>query len=192
MGGDCVAEIQIAEFAATADLPQEIGQTKLLAAQPGVIVSVAPFAGQDETVSALLKKALGVGLPATGRYADGDAGRILWSGYRQWYFAGNRASLAAEITTLLAGKAATTDQSDGWIQLALIGASSRDVMARLCPLDLSAEQFGEGSVARTELNHMMVMVTAIPGGFGIFVMRSFTASAVKYLQVAMASVAAQS
>ncbi len=185
-----MAELVLQAASTIAGLPFEAGAAKLLAAQPAAIVSVAPFAGQFESVSAIVKTRIGVGLPAAGRYADGDEGRVLWAGLGQWFVAGNN-GLADELAGLLAGMAAVSDQSDGWSLLALIGTGSREVMARLFPLDLSAEVFPDGSSARTEFAHVMALVTAVPEGFGIMVMRSFTATAVQHVRGAMESMAAQ-
>ena len=185
-----MAELVLHAASAIVGLPFAAGRAQLLAAQPAAIVSVAPFKGQFEAASAIVKTRIGVGLSVAGRYADGDEGRVLWAGLGQWFVAGNH-GLAAELVGLLTGKAAVSDQSDGWCLLALIGEGSRDVMARLCPLDVSVEAFPEGSVARTEFAQMMALVTAIPGGFGVMVMRSFVASALRDLRDAMASVAAQ-
>ncbi len=185
-----MAELVLHAVSAIVGLPFSAGGTKLLAAQPAAIVSVVPFKGQFETVSASVKTRIGVGLPVAGRYADGEEGRVLWAGLGQWFVAGSD-GLAGELSGLLTGNAAVSDQSDGWSLLALIGTGSRDVMARLCPLDVSGEVFPEGSAARTEFAHMMALITAIPGGFGIMVMRSFTTTAVHHLKDAMESVAAQ-
>ncbi len=188
-----MAEITLEPAAAIAgqELPLAVGATRLLAAQPAALVSVGPFRGQLEEASKLLRSEIGCELPDTGRYNDGEVGRILWSGHQQWFVAGNNPALAESLKRVLAGKAAVSDQSDGWTLLALIGAGARDVMARLCPLDVSAEAMPDKSVARTEFAHMMALITAIPNGFGIMVMRSFTATAVRRIRDAMASVAAQ-
>lgn len=173
------------------ELPFASGAARLLLAQPAALVWVAPFKGQYAAVSAIVLKRIGAGLPDAGRFADGDEGRVLWAGHQHWVIAGTGDGLAGEMQALLAGKAAVTGQSDGWTLLALIGVSAREVMARLCPLDLSAEVFPAGSAARSEFAHMMALITAIPNGFGIMVMRSFTATAVHHIKDAMASVAAQ-
>lgn len=185
-----MAELVLIAMPAIAGLPYEAGAAKVLDAQPAAIVSVAPFAGHFEAVSSIVKKRIGVGLPKACRYADGEEGRVVWAGYQQWIVAGS-SGLAGELQALLTGKAAVTDQSDGWSLVALIGQGSRDVMARLCPLDISGEEFPEGAAALTEVAHLMALVTAIPGGFGIMVMRSFTATALHHIRQAMASVAAQ-
>lgn len=186
-----MAELVLHAASAIVGLPFSAGGAKLLAAQPAVIASVAPFVGQFEAVSAQVKKRIGTGLPKPGRYADGEEGRVVWAGHRQWFVTGTRAGLCDDLAEALAGKAAVTDQSDAWTLLALIGTGAREVLARLCPLDMSAETMPEGSAARTEFAHMMALITAIPDGFGIMVMRSFSASALHHIRDAMDSVAAQ-
>ena len=108
----CVAELVLHAASAIVGLPFAAGRAQLLAAQPAAIVSVAPFKGQFEAASAIVKTRIGVGLSVAGRYADGDEGRVLWAGLGQWFVAGNH-GLAAELLGLLAGKAAVSDDVFG-------------------------------------------------------------------------------
>jgi heterotetrameric sarcosine oxidase gamma subunit len=172
-------------------LPFATGGSRLVMAQPESIASVAPFRDMKAAASAALGNNIGAEFPATGQFADGDEGRVIWSGRGQWLVTASDPDLAIRLSDLMGNKAAVTDQSDAWSLLAILGPQAEAVMARLCPLDLSEAAFPEGSAARTEVSHMMALVTAVPGGFGVMVMRSFTATAVHDLKAAMASVAAQ-
>lgn len=51
-----------------------------------------------------------------------------------------------------------TDQSDAWAILALSGSASIHVLERLCPLDLELAVFPVGSVARTVMEHVGVII----------------------------------
>jgi sarcosine oxidase subunit gamma len=133
----------------------------------------------------------GTGLTAPGRFADGERGRVHWFAPGQWLIAGEGAETVTGLAERLSGEAAVTDLSDGWVMMALIGAAAREVMARLVPVDVSAEAFPEGRLARTPLGHIPALVTAIPGGFGLTVPRSFADSAVHEITRAMGFVAAR-
>ena len=85
-----------------------------------------------------------------------------------------------------------TDQSDGWAVMRLEGAGARDVLARLCPLDLRAPVFKRGHTARSLLGHMNASITRVGvNAFEIMVFRSMANTAVHELNEAMKSVAAQ-
>ena len=92
----------------------------------------------------------------------------------------------------LAGVAALTDQSDGWARMRLQGPGAEAVLARLVPIDLRVAAFPEGAVARSGLNHMMmVLMREGPQAFQIMVFRSMAGSAVHELAVAMKALTAR-
>ncbi|MEO0999048.1 MAG: sarcosine oxidase subunit gamma [Pseudomonadota bacterium] len=160
-------------------LPRSIGHTTL-AEVPGVpIASIAPYPGREAAVEA----ALGQPLPPPGRAsADG----LVWGGYALTFALGQE---AGELAETLAGAAAVTDQSDGWARLALTGADWEAVLARLSPVD--PQTLRPGAVARTEMAHIAALLMGVEGGVEIWVMRSFTRSAVHEIEVAMTSLAAR-
>lgn len=124
-------------------LPVEIGEMRLREVLPEAITWVAPFKGQEATVSAQLRDLIGVGLPPVGRASEG--GRVLWSGLGEYLVLGPPVALTG---------AAMADQSDGFAVLALEGPLWADVLARLTPLDLRPRAVAIGSCARSLLGHM--------------------------------------
>ncbi len=167
-------------------LPINAGETVLTEASPASITSVMPHQGREKALGEALKKAHDIGLPAVGRSSGTAALRMIWTGRGQYMLVGNKPAARA-----LARSSTLTDQSDGWAVMQLTGDNAAQVMARLCPLDLRAASFKNGHTARTELAHIMAVVSRIPKGFEIMVMRSFAQTAVTSLQQAMDSVAAQ-
>lgn len=142
------------------------------------ITSVAPFAGKERAAGAALK-ALGLGWPKPRQALAKGAARILWTGRDQ-------AFLIGAAPEGLAGIAALTDQSDGWARMRLDGAGAEAVLARLVPLDLRVASFAKDSVARSGLNHMMMVLHRTGAeAFEIMVFRSMAASAVHELAQAM-------
>lgn len=161
------------ELAATPPVkfaPCRYGQAAL-APMPWVrITSVVPLAGTKHD------------LPPPGSTAKTGEARIIWMGRNLWFVLGDPPKFPGT---------AQTDQSDGWAGFRLTGEGARDVLARLCPLDLHPDGFPEGATARSELAHMAASITAEADGYLILVMRSFAGTALDELETAMRSVAAQ-
>ena len=148
------------------------------------VTSVAPFAGKEKAVGTALTK-LGLGWPGPGQSVRAGEAACLWTGRGQ-------AFLIGAAPEGLAGLAALTDQSDGWARMRLQGPGAEAVLARLVPLDLRVAAFPEGAVARSGLNHMMmVLMREGPQAFQIMVFRSMAGSAVHELAVAMKALCAR-
>ncbi|MCV2873608.1 sarcosine oxidase subunit gamma [Defluviimonas sp. WL0050] len=174
----------IAKSACDGLLPLSEGGVTLSEAAPARVTSVAPFAGQEKATDAALKT-MGLGWPKPGQSFTKDEAQILWTGRGQ-------AFLISASPAELDGVAALSDQSDGWARIRLEGAGAEAVLARLVPLDLRTAAFPTGSVARTGLNHMMMVLhRAGAETFDIMVFRSMTASAVHELHHAMKALAAR-
>lgn len=165
-------------------VPLLAGGQRLVAADPGRVTSVMPFAGQDRAVAAALKK-LGLGWPEPNRSRSAGAATCLWTGR-------NQAFLCGADPGELDGAAALSDQSDGWAVLRLEGPRAAEVLARLVPVDLRPGSFAPGHVARTGLGHIATILHRTPAGaFEIWVFRSMAETAVHELHEAMISVAAR-
>lgn len=167
-------------------LPVTIGTVTLTEDLPAAMTSVAPYAGQEQALSAAMEIAHGVAFPAINRSTVRDGARVIWFGQGMGLLQGPVA--AGE----LAQFAALSDQSDGWAVVRLTGQGVRDVLARLVPVDLGVETFALGNTARTELAHMMASITRVStDGFQVMVFRSMARTLAHDLKVAMAAVAAR-
>ncbi|MDU8929996.1 sarcosine oxidase subunit gamma family protein [Alisedimentitalea sp. MJ-SS2] len=163
-------------------LPQTIGTVTLSEMDIDAITSVAPFKGQEKTVSDALKSAIGAAFPAANRLNGKSGGRVVWSGMGQ-------AMVLGATPGDIAG-AALTDQSDAWTSVTLEGEGARDVLARLTPLDLRATRFKRGHAARSELAHMSaILMRTGENRYDIMVFRSMAKTLVHDLSEAMLSVA---
>ena len=58
----------------------------------------------------------------------------------------------------VSGTAWATDQSDSYCLLRLEGARSREVLERICPLDLHPGAFALGAASRTAMEHLGVLL----------------------------------
>lgn len=168
-------------------LPYEVGDTILTEVPFLCITSISPYRGQVKELSVALKAAHGAEFPAPNRTTGKEGTHVIWSGIDQAFLIGG-----APADRQLAEYAALTDQSDAWAVVQLQGGAAADVMARLSPLDFNSAIFKSGYTARTELRHMMAVITRVGmTAFEIMVMRSFAATLVHDLKTAMKSVAAQ-
>jgi sarcosine oxidase subunit gamma len=165
-------------------LPIEAGGVKLSEYASQRVTSIAPFEGKERATGTALK-AIGLGWPKPGQSISGGGARIFWTGRGQAFLVG------AEPAGL-DGLAAITDQSDGWARLKLEGSAAEAVLARLVALDLRKAAFPDGSVARTGLGHMMMILRRDGADtFEIMVFRSMAAFAVGEIHHAMAACAAR-
>ena len=184
-GGGCVVEFTLETDNVTGDLPFQCGSTRLNHAQHCTRLSVMPFADGEAAVSDALTKAGAPRLSAIGHYDVKQAIRVIWAGHRHWFVEGTTTEVLGAVP------AAIVDQSDGWIAFDLLGADACDVLARLCPLDLSPDTFAVGQVARSEVAHVMGCILAVDDGFQVMVMRSVALDVIKHVKQAMRSISAQ-
>ena len=168
----------IAQSATGTSLPLDIGQAVLEDAQPEAITWIAPFDHQTAHVA----QSLG-GFPEPNETREIAAGQAVWIGPGQALILG--APVAPE-------NAAHADQSDAWSVVTLTGATARDILARLTPLDLRDAAFPEGATARTQLAHMTVSLTrTAPFTYQIMAFRSMTQTLIHDLTRAMTQIAAR-
>lgn len=167
--------------------PIEIGAATLANPQPKTILSITPFHAQSTAVNKALRSAIQLELPETGMVNANDSLRVMWAGQAQWFVIGT--VHAADLNKSLTGKAAITDQTDGWTVFTLSGLDAAEVMSRLTPLDLSS--LNDGQTARAEFAHMLASISSLPNGFEVMVMRSFAQTAKHHFCEAMTKLAAQ-
>lgn len=164
-------------------LPISIGGITVTEVEIGPLQSVAPFAGQEQAVSAALESQIGIGLSAPNRMVRNDTARVQWFGHRTWLVRG---------AVSLDGLAAVTDQSDAWACVTITGARATDMLARLVPIDLRARVFPVDQTARTLLGHMPCAITRLATDtVEVMVMRSMAGTLVHELETAMQGIAAR-
>nr|WP_254899148.1 sarcosine oxidase subunit gamma [Thalassococcus arenae] len=174
----------IAVFPLGTALPFEAGRARLEAVDPGRISVLAPYPGRVGVFSDRLQAAHGMAFPQPNR-ATGKAGaRCLWAGRDQAFLMG------PEPDASLSEVGAVTDVTDGWVGVALTGADAEAVLARLVPVDLSAEVFKRGHVLRASLQNLNVLIRrSTADAFEIFAFRSLAGTLVQDVTAAMSGVA---
>jgi len=182
MGGLPVVKL-IANTPCVGLLPVSIGTVTLTEVDAGPITLIAPFAGQQKTVSDVLKAAIGVGFPAPNRTL-GTKARSIWCGKGQAMVMGVK---CPDVT-----QAACVDHSDAWAIVRVDGADARDILARLTPIDLRVTTFKRGHTARTLIGHMTGSITRLGAqSFEVMVMRSMAGTLVHELTQAAKNIAAR-
>lgn len=130
---------------------REMPQVKLL--------SVAAQEAQISQVSDALKSRCGLTWPDVGQSTTSADTTALGLQYSQIFLLNemndsDHAVLAAD----LSHNALITDQSDSWVSVKISGERVRDVLERICPIDLHPDVFTDGSVARTVMEHLGVLM----------------------------------
>lgn len=124
------------------------------------LVSLAlPLGGEDAAAMAL-RSAYGLDLPPPGRSAANDDRRLIRMGPDQamLVFPDDSALAEPAVRAALKGACYTTNQTDAWAVLQIAGHGVRDVLERLCPLDLDAAAFAVHAAQRTVIEHMGAMI----------------------------------
>lgn len=165
-------------------LPKTVGTVTLTDFDSGKMTLVAPFKGQQKSVSDTLKSTLGIGFPAPNRTL-GKVPRAVWCGR------GLALIIGADCPNL--DGAACIDHSDAWAVVRLDGADTLAILARLTPIDLRASKFKRGHTARTLIGHMTGGITRLGvQSFEVMVMRSMAATLLYELTHVAKNIAARS
>ncbi|MDG1448620.1 MAG: sarcosine oxidase subunit gamma family protein [Ascidiaceihabitans sp.] len=167
-------------------VPLTLGNVTLSEMAAGPVTSISPFNDTGKDLSAALKTAHGMTVPAANRSTAKASARAIWFGREQFILMGCEADQG------LANYAALTDQSDGWTVVTLKGAGAADVLARVTPLDLRSHVFKKGHTARSDLMHMASSITRTGDDtFMIMVFRSMAGTLLHDLQRAMEGLASR-
>ena len=155
------------------------------------IVSIALPLGGEAAAQKAIQSAFGIAAPQIGVSAttDKQAARLVRLGQDQLFALFTRAEPGAEdhIASLLSGAVYTTDQTDVWAGLEISGTRARDVLERICPLDLHPNAFAINGAARTSMEHLGTIV--IRTAEETFLLLSASSSAGSFLHAVETSIA---
>lgn len=156
-------DFTLAPESAFARAPKSYDGIHITAAEDRAIVSLATPLGGDDALAAATRSAYGIAPPPVGHTATSANGDVTLARLAQdQMFAllafdlGN--DPVATVSAALGNAAYLTDQSDSWAGLRLDGPASRAALERICPLDLDASNFPAGSIARTAMEYLAVIV----------------------------------
>lgn len=138
-----------------AGLHHSIDGTTLTSPEGLAIVSLALPLGAEDKAEKAIKTAFGA-LPDVGLSSEAKGHRLLRMGQDQAFviFECDTPDAEPKVAGKLKGAAYTTDQTDAWCILQLSGPRAREVLERICMVDLHPDAFPVGALARTIMEHM--------------------------------------
>lgn len=122
------------------------------------LVQVMVRRGQSSAVVQACAEAFGKAAPATPQAVSADGVLLVWSGPDQFLVLSPRGpgSAMERARLAFAGTASLSEQSDGRSLLSISGARARDMLAKVCSLDLHPAAFPVGAAAATSIDHTAV------------------------------------
>ncbi len=189
-----MADLTLAATSALGGYRTEIGGVRLAERTGLAIVSIAVPRDGEAALAEALQAGFGADLPRPGRSSlsrDG-ATRLLGMAADQLFavFDHEGPDAARGVGAALGTAAYASDQSDVWVALRLEGAAVRRALERICPLDLHADAFAEGQVARTVIEHLGAIVLRDgPHALTLFSARSSARAFLHALETSLRNVA---
>lgn len=163
--------------------------------RPLTIINLQGSAG-DAAFREAVQNGIGMDLPeSTDTVASSGTHTVLWLGPDRWWLVSlpeMASALEGDLNTALNGQAiAVTDVSHGWTAVRIGGEAARDLLAKLCSLDLHPRSFKPGSCVQTELRGFYVVLHAVDETprFDLFLPRSYAVSMWEWLVDAAAEFA---
>ncbi|MBN9508813.1 MAG: hypothetical protein J0I21_06780 [Alphaproteobacteria bacterium] len=129
---------------------------------PITAVSLAAWPGEAPALAARLRARFALDLAAPGRWTQADGLVCVWLAPDHWQIERvGRHDLLPALVAAAAEHGAAIDVSDARAVLRLSGPGSRDLLARLLPLDLHPRAFAPHHAASTVAAHIGVQVRQI-------------------------------
>jgi heterotetrameric sarcosine oxidase gamma subunit len=120
------------------------------------LVQVMARRGHWQAVAQACTKAYGKPAPAKPEVVEAEGALLIWSGPDQFFVLSPRGSQMEKARKAFAGTASLSEQSDGRALIRISGARARDMLAKVCSLDLHPAVFPVGAAAATSIDHTAV------------------------------------
>lgn len=167
----------------------DFGSVKVEEVIGKAMVSIAEPLGIKTKLKTAIKRSLGAEWPTIGGSTSSSKGYQLLGLQSDMIFAffDHPGGLADKpVKSLLKENAYCTDQSDAWVMVQMSGEGVYAALERICPLNLAPEVFEVGSVARTYMEHLGVVI--FKADENTFVLMGATSSADDLLHAITVSV----
>lgn len=160
---------------------QTFGSVQITEVTGKSLVSVATPLDGAAALAGALQAAHGAEVPAAGRVTQADGALFLGLAQDQFFVLTDDLGDWPEkrVGAALNGTGYVTDQSDSWVILRVSGADVREALARICPIDLHPDVFGQGQMARTSMEHLGTIIIA--EGHDSYLLMSARSSASSFL-----------
>lgn len=134
------------------------------------LVQVMARRGQWNATAQACADAYGIAAPATPLAVSGQGATLIWSGPDQFLVLSPRGGALDKARQTFAGLASLSEQSDARSLLRVSGPRARDMLAKVCSLDLHPKAFPVGTAANTFIDHTAVNLwrAADDGGDAVF------------------------
>ena len=124
------------------------------------LVQVMARRGQWGAVAQACTEAYGKAAPAKPQAVETEGALLVWSGPDQFFILSARTaggnSAMGTARSAFAGMASLSEQSDGRSLIRISGARARDMLAKVCSLDLHPAVFPVGTAAASSIDHTSV------------------------------------
>lgn len=129
------------------------------------LASLACRLGREADFDAAADAALGVAMPAPGRFGANDRYRVIWTGPGQFFVETDldaESDLEGSLKAAFGASASITDQTDAWARFVVTGESVAAMFERLCAVDLGVSEAGDST--RTIMEHVGVFLLCLEPG----------------------------
>lgn len=154
------------------------------------LISMATPQGQNEALERAIIDTYETTLPTVGSFTKSAISETRFLGLQtdQCFvlFKYTGVDAVNELREKTTDNAYLCDQSDSWAMLRLDGERSRQVLERICPLDLHSTVFQENAVLRTMMEHLSVII--IREGLNRFLLLSPRSSATSFLHMVLTAI----
>ncbi len=120
------------------------------------LVQVMARRGQWDAAAKAAEQHFGAAAPARPKAVAAGKALLIWSGPDQFLVLSERGSATDTARPSFAGTASLSDQSDGRALIRISGARARDMLAKVCSLDLHPSAFPVGAATATSIDHTSV------------------------------------
>ena len=120
------------------------------------LVQVMARRGQWDAVTQAGAEIFGKAPPEKPQAVEAERSLLIWSGPDQFLVLAARGAAVERARTAFAGTASLSEQSDGRSLIRISGARARDMLAKVCSLDLHPAVYPVGTAAATSIDHTSV------------------------------------
>ena len=157
------------------------------------LVMVAIPRGALADVEFAIKKSCGLSIPKMEQSTKSlDSSITLWRLQNSQvlaYFSYDGDDSESYLKSKFNASAYFTDQSDTWAMIRVKGPKSRDVLERICPINIDKDVFSVGNVSRTVMEHIgTIIFRDEDDSYVLLTMRSFGRSMLHAIEVSAKNV----
>lgn len=120
------------------------------------LVQVMARRGQWGAVAQACTEAYGKAAPTRPQAVTAQGALLVWSGPDQFLILSPRGAAVEKARTSFSGMASLSEQSDGRSLIRISGSRARDLLAKVCSIDLHPAVFPVGMAAATSIDHTAV------------------------------------